>query len=188
MPVLKSRGQKGPLQFENYWNRAVQNMGQPCCHTKLPPASRLTRINARCSRTSHRTIKRFARTDARSVCCPCRKSCSGGRSSVSKTKKREVRHAKQDSDRPGVAATSAGSFEQASPTIDWIAPHARNFRCHPDAGAAVRGHLNVCGRSRLSKAAAMPRPMRRSCGVSQICGGSSFSVVELSNKTGGTNG
>jgi hypothetical protein len=26
-------GSERPLQFKNYWNRAVQNMGQPCCHT-----------------------------------------------------------------------------------------------------------------------------------------------------------
>jgi hypothetical protein len=55
-----------------------------------------------------------------------------------------VQHAKQDSDRPGVAAAPAASFEQASPTINWIAPLARNFGCHPDAGAAVRGQINVC--------------------------------------------
>jgi hypothetical protein len=116
-------------------------MGQCCCRTKLPPASRLTRIDARCNRTGFLTIKRFARTDARSVSCSCRKSCSGGRSAVSKNQKREVRHAKQDSDRPGVAA---GSLEQASPTINWIAPLARNTRFHPDAGAAVRGQINVC--------------------------------------------
>jgi hypothetical protein len=33
-----------------------------------------------------------------------------------------MQHAKQDSDRPGVAAAS---FEQASPTINWIASLAR---------------------------------------------------------------
>ena len=119
-------------------------MGQPCCRTKLPSASRLTRIDARCNRTGFLTIKRFARTDARSVSCSCRKSCSGGRSAVLKNQKREVRHARQDSDRPGVAAASAASLDQASPTINRIAPLARNFRCHPDAGAAVRGQINVC--------------------------------------------
>jgi hypothetical protein len=90
----------------------------------------------------HQMIKRLARTDARSVCCPCRKSCSGGRSPLLKNQKREARYAKQDSDRPGVAAAS---LEQASPTINRIAPLARNFRCHPDAGTAVRGQINVCG-------------------------------------------
>ena len=52
-----------------------------------------------------------------------------------------MRHAKQGSDRPSVAAAS---LEQASPTINWISPFARNFRFHPDAGAAVRGQINVC--------------------------------------------
>jgi hypothetical protein len=50
-----------------------------------------------------------------------------------KKPKREVRHAKQGSDRPGVAAAQAASLEQASPTIDWIVSLARNLRCHPDA-------------------------------------------------------
>jgi hypothetical protein len=39
-----------------------------------------------------------------------------------KKQKREVRHAKQGSDRPGVAAAPAASPGQASPTINWIAP------------------------------------------------------------------
>jgi hypothetical protein len=60
-----------------------------------------------------------------------------------KKQKREVRYAKQGSDRPGVAAAPAASLEQASSTINRIAPLARNFRCHPDAGAAVRGQTNV---------------------------------------------
>jgi hypothetical protein len=62
-----------------------------------------------------------------------------------KTKNGRVQHAKQDSDRPGVAAAPAASLEQASPTVNRIAPLARNFRCHPDAGAAVRGQINVRG-------------------------------------------
>jgi hypothetical protein len=39
-----------------------------------------------------------------------------------KRPKREVRHGKQGSDRPGVAAASAASPGQASPTINWIDP------------------------------------------------------------------
>jgi hypothetical protein len=60
-----------------------------------------------------------------------------------KSENGRVQHAKQDSDRPGVAAASAASLEQASPTINRIARLARNFRCHPDAGAAVRGQMDV---------------------------------------------
>jgi hypothetical protein len=52
--VFEIEGSERPLQFKNYWNRAVQNMGQLCCHTKLPSASRLSRINARCNRTGIR--------------------------------------------------------------------------------------------------------------------------------------
>jgi hypothetical protein len=47
---------------------------------------------------------------------------------------REVRHAKQDSDRPGVTAAPP-----ASPTINWIARSHENFKRHPDAGDAVCG-------------------------------------------------
>src|ERR1700722_2179858 len=72
--------------------------------------------------------------------CPCRKSCSGGRLASQKKSKREVRHAKQGSDRPGVAAAPPASPEPASATIIWIAPLAQNLRCHSDADAAVRGH------------------------------------------------
>jgi hypothetical protein len=52
--------------------------------------------------------------------CPCRKSCSGGRSASQKKLKREVRHAKQGSDRPDVAAAPPASAEPASATIIWI--------------------------------------------------------------------
>jgi hypothetical protein len=62
MLFLKLRGRKGFLQLNNYWNRAVQNMGQLCCHTELPAVLRRTRIN--CALQSHwlQTIKRLART------------------------------------------------------------------------------------------------------------------------------
>src|ERR1700686_377343 len=142
-------------------------MGQLYCHTKPPSESRCVTVHPdQCSLQSYRlqTIKRFAQmlisrrrtfplsgrklsprggskkteTDARSVSCPCRKSCSGGRSAVSKKPKREVRHAKQASDRPGVAAAPPASREPASATIIWIAPFAQNLRCHSDADA-VRG-------------------------------------------------
>jgi hypothetical protein len=141
----------------------------------------------------HQMIKRLARTDARSVCCPCRKSCSGGRSPLLKNQKREARHAKQDSDRPGVAAASAASLEQASPTINRIAPLARNFRCHPDAGADVRGQINARERfaaleSGVHAAADAARKAAVAAEAFPICGGSRFSVVDLNNKAGGTNG
>jgi hypothetical protein len=64
----------------------------------------------------------------------------GRKIGVSKKSKREVRHAKQGSDRPGVAAAPPASPEPASAIIIWIAPFAQNLRCHSDADAAVRGH------------------------------------------------
>ena len=45
------------LRFNEYEDRAVQNMGQLYCHTKPPSASRRVmahRINDRCNRTGFR--------------------------------------------------------------------------------------------------------------------------------------
>ena len=56
-----------------------------------------------------------------------------------KKSKREVRHAKQGSARPGVAAAPTASPEPASVKIVWIARFAQNLRRHSDADAAVCG-------------------------------------------------
>jgi hypothetical protein len=139
-----------------------RNMGQLHCHTEPPSASRCATVrpdeyhdasNASLRRllmSQRRTFRLFRsetftevaaqknETDAVGY-CPCRNSCSGGRSGPQKQSNREVRHAKQDSDRPDVAAAPPASPEPASAKIISIAIFAQNLRCHSDTNASVRG-------------------------------------------------
>ncbi len=140
-----------------------RNMGQLHCQTKPPSASRCATVqpdeypeasNASLRRllmSQRRTFRLFRsepfteaaaqkKRNRRTVgYCPCRNSCSGGRSASQKKSKREVRHAKQGSDRPDVAAAPPASPEPASATIISIATFAQNLRCHSDTDASVRG-------------------------------------------------
>src|ERR1700691_5630977 len=79
-----------------------------------------------------------AETDARSVIVLAGNLVREEDRRLKKKSKREVQHAKQGSDRPGVAAAPPASPEPASATIIWIAP-SHNLRCHSDADAAVPG-------------------------------------------------
>jgi len=122
-------------------------------------ASRLIQISARCICTG--VIKCFARTDAQFlVLAETRvpgedwrlKRKTGGQ-----TCKARFRSTRRWRSRGGVARAGP-----ASNKLDRLP--ARDFKCHPDEGAAVRGQTHVCGRSQLSKAAFRPCAMRRRCG------------------------
>jgi hypothetical protein len=63
--------------------------------------------------------------------------------------KREARHAKQGSDRPGVAAAPAASLKQAPPTISWIASR-REISDVILMQMLPFADTRVCRRSRLS--------------------------------------
>ena len=144
MPFLKLRGQKGSLQFKNHWNRAVQNMGQLCCHTKLPSASPGSMPVAIARAFDDQTLC----PNERAVGFLSLQEILFGRK-IGRLKKPKTGGCNMQSKiqidqalpRPRQPRLSRPRQQQTESF-----PFARNFRCHPDAGAAVRGQINVCER------------------------------------------
>ena len=144
-----------------------ETMGQLDCHTKPPSASRCATVQpdeyALCNRTSQ-TVRRFAQTlmmyqrrtfrllRSETFTEVAAQKCRNRRAAVIvlagnlvPEEDRRLKKVKTGGPtckarfRPDAAAAPPASPEPASATKIWIAPFARNLRCHSDADAAVRG-------------------------------------------------